>query len=99
MELSEHVALLAKIRDAIPEKEIALVIYQELNKDRRMKEINTSKANGFKPVEAAGPEMATEKQIAFLKKHAPDELTPNLTKAEAFDIIQGITDKWKKLTD
>ncbi len=83
----------------MPEKEIALVIYQEMNKDRRGKEANISK-NGFKPAsELAGPELATEKQIAFLKKHAPEELKSNLTKAEAFDIIQGVTDKWKKLAD
>ena len=99
LSIDDHLSLLRAIQGRVPEKELAIVIYQEMNKDRRGKEAGESRISKFAPEIVKATEGASEKQIAFLKKHAPEISMQGITKAKAFELIQGITDSWKKLGD
>lgn len=84
MDKSEYIAEFVDIYgklDKIAENKtsVALAIFQEIQKDRRTREINMAKTNW-------GTQKATEKQLDFLKRHGI-EFKENISKLEASALI------------
>ncbi|MCB4792193.1 MAG: hypothetical protein LHV68_09925 [Elusimicrobia bacterium] len=83
--ITEFVDIYGKL-DKIAENktEVALAIFQEINKDRRVAVMNVARAS-----QATQP--ATFKQVEFLKRHGYLKESENISKSEASAMIDELT--------
>lgn len=82
--IEKQLAIFRSVQARVSDAGVATIIYQEINKDLRMKEIGEQKQT------KQAIEPPTEKQIAFLKRNG--EQIP-ATKAEAITAIDAIINK------
>ena len=94
-ELERYLKLLDSIKARVEDERTAVVILQELNKDRRMASIREERQNGNGHSSANSEQEdqpATEKQLAYLRKlgASPSE---GLTKHQASKLIDEALEK------
>ena len=81
--ITEFVDIYGKLNNISEKKtEVALAIFQEINKDRRVSEMNEAKLK-------SGEQGATPKQIAYLKRMGV-EVPERLSKSEASRMIDEV---------
>jgi len=82
--ITEFVDIYGKLEKIAENKtEVALAIFQEISKDRRVAEMSASRAS-------QATQRATDKQVNFLKRHGYP-VKEGLTKSEASQMIDGVT--------
>ena len=89
--LSENASAIFKDANAGLTHDQLIAVYQEVNKDLRMKEIHKQKTNGYSKANA---DLATDKQKALMDK-LNISYTDMTTKAEAHKFIADVLEKSK----
>ena len=93
MDIDQHLGLLRAIQARVPDQASVLAIYTEMNKDRRMAEINNNKVATAMKAAPSAIEPPTPKQIELLTKNK--QAVP-ATKDEATKAIADMIAGWSK---
>lgn len=78
--VERYLEMYRDIREQTGDERIALAVLQEVAKDRRMDQMREER-------ELKNGDIATPKQIEFLRKLTPEMVNPGLTKKEASRLI------------